>query len=110
MKIVFSPVFVFAPEAPAPLALRRDGDTLTVNGASVDLSALADGHYLPSRDDETGEMIEGTGHPEVVRVNRRDGQLTVWVRMEHTTDAPEAVRFPEPVEMEGDGPVPVPGS
>lgn len=110
MKIIFSPVFVFDPTTPAPLSLRRDGDTLTVNGEALDFSTLADGHYLPTHDDETGELIEGTGHPEVLRVERRNGQLTVRVRLEHATDAPEAVRFPEPVLMEADGPVPVPGA
>jgi len=108
MKIIFSPVFVFDPTRSAPLSMRRDGDTLTVNGEALDFSDLGDGHYMPTHDDDTGEMVEGTGHPEVVRVERRNGKLTVWVRLEHAPDAPEAARFPDPVEMEGDGPVPVP--
>jgi hypothetical protein len=107
MKVIFSPRFALG--EPAPLSLSCAGDVLTINGTALDFSQVGEGETLPERDDETGEITQGTGHEAVLRVTRVGGELQVRVVLEHALDAPEAVRFPEPVTMDTDGPVPVPG-
>lgn len=104
MKIHFSPTSAMVSQ---PLDMLKAGDTITINGAVLDYSGLDEGQSLPSFDAD-GDTIENAGHPLVKSVQRVGGNLVLTVSLQYTEPAPEAVRFPEPVEMEGDGPVPVP--
>jgi hypothetical protein len=90
MKITFTPQSRFD-----ALALHRAGDVLTVNGADLDFSTLGE-----------GEVVHETGSDLVVRAARIDGRIEATVILPYWGDEPVA----EPVEMEGDGPVPVPGT
>lgn len=76
------------------------GDVLTLNGAALDFSALASGAAMTA---------EATGSPWIAGDVTRDGAgvLTVPVLLPIGPDAPEAARFPAPVEVTA-GPVPLP--
>lgn len=81
-----------------------EGATITLCGQTVDLGFLDDGQMVPD--------AEGEGAidcPFITGVTRRIGD-TIFINLllPHGVDAPEAVLFPEPVEMTADGPVPVP--
>lgn len=89
--VIFSPI-----RATGELCLHRVGDVLQINGEAVDLSGVPE-----------GARIEPP-HPAIEAVHRAGGILHVTVILPHGADAPEAVLFPAPVEMTGDGPVPLP--
>jgi hypothetical protein len=98
MKITFTPQSRFD-----ALALHRAGDVLTVNGVELDFSALAEGEALPRL---VGDELHETGSDLVVRAARIDGRIEATVILPYWGDEPVAGL----VEMEGDGPVPVPGT
>lgn len=80
------------------LQLERQGETLIANGAVFDLAALAA---------ETGDT---PGEGWVVSVTAvKDGYAAV-VLLPHGADAPEAVRFPQPVTAKVDGVIALPGA
>ncbi|EPX84479.1 hypothetical protein ruthe_02159 [Rubellimicrobium thermophilum DSM 16684] len=91
------------------LTLIREGETLIINGERVDLSAAAEGAPLDlSQRDEAGDVV--VPHPWIIGpVERRVGRLHLSLLLPHGADAPEAVRFPAPLAVEADGPVPLPG-
>ena len=103
MKILFSPQSRFD-----SLSLHREGDALTINGETLDFSALGEGQALPAYDSDGWEKA-GTGHELITRVARVAGRIEATVVLPYWGEASEAVLFPEPVEMDADGPVPVPG-
>lgn len=79
------------------LDLERQGSLLIANGESYDLAALA-----AAEEDSPGE-----GWVPSVRVTE-DGGLEALVLLPHGAEAPETQRFPAPVTVTTDGPVPVP--
>lgn len=90
MRIVFSPM-----RADAGLTVVRTGDILVINGAEVDL-ATYDAAAAPD------PWIAGQPVQE-------GGVWQVTLILPHGPDAPEAVRYPAPITVTGDGPVPLPG-
>jgi len=77
------------------------GDALLLNGVSLDFGALAAGETLPRA---------GAGSDWIASdiVRREDGEIALTLIVPHGPDAPEATRFPEPITVTGDGPVPLP--
>lgn len=88
MQITLSPV-----RMDESLTVSRSGDVLTINGEAVDLTAYAGGC----------DWIVG------LPVAGPDGWQVTLI-LPHAADAPEAVRWPAPITMEGDGEVPLPGA
>lgn len=96
MKIILSPM-----RRDDKLALSKSGDTLTINGEAFDFSGIPNGATLP-REAITCDWIAGP----VERDNA--GVLTVPLILPHGPSAPEATRFPQPLENVADGPVSLP--
>lgn len=84
----------------APLAAMVAGDTITLNGVSFDLSPLPEGGALPA-----GAMGSSWF---VGAITREDGVLHVGLILPHGHDAPDETRFPAPLLVVADGPVPLP--
>lgn len=95
MKIKFSPQ-----RRNDTLSISKSGDTLTINGDSLDLSAIPDGATLPA-DAIDSEWIVGP-------VEHIDGELHLTVLLPHGRGAPEAQRFPQPITVTQDGEVTLP--
>jgi hypothetical protein len=95
MQITFSPT-----RRDTPMALSRSGDTLTINGEVFDFSPLPEGATLPP-EAIASDWFAGP-------VERVDGALRLTLVLPHGANAPEETRFPAPVAMTGDGPVPMP--
>ena len=94
MLIHLSPV-----RAAAPITASVAGDVLTLDGEALDFGPMAEGDRLPA---------EATGSPHIVgHVERTGGEIVVKLTLPHGADAPEATRFPEPIQA-GDGPVALP--
>ena len=83
--------------------LERQGDTLIIDGESFDFSPLQPGDELSS---------EAVNCPHFVGDIKKSasGELEVTLVLSHETDAPEEVRFPEPLTVTEDGPVLLPGT
>lgn len=92
LTIIFAPV-----RRDGRLTLERQGNTLIAGGESFDLAALAS---------DAGEA-PGEGLVQAARL--LETGLEVVVLLPHGADAPEEVRFPEPVVVETDGKIAVPG-
>jgi hypothetical protein len=96
MIIKLSPV-----RSDASLSVTKSGDTLVINGVSLDFSRLEDGATLPR---------EAVGSEWVIRpVERISGKLAITLILPHAADAPEAVRFPVDIHSPADGAVYLPG-
>ena len=99
-KITLSPQCVDTPDR---LALVADGAVLSINGAALDLSFLADGDTLPAG---------AIDHPLLQRSEIRchGGQIEIdgllFPISLNQTDP--AACFPEPIIVTGDGPIPLP--
>ncbi len=97
MRIQLSPVL---PLAPAALTIYKQGDSLTINGLTLDFSPLPDGATLPA---------EATRCPWVIGpVQRVDGQLEVVLQLPIPIDAGQEARFPRDIESPADGLVVLP--
>lgn len=95
MRISFSPQ-----RRDDDLIVAKHGDTLTVNGDQIDLSVIPDGATLPAAAIDC-EWIAGP-------VERIDGVLHVTLILPHGPNPSQAVAFPAPITVTGDGPVDVP--
>lgn len=95
MRIKLSPV-----RSDAGLTVAKSGDTLVINGMTLDFSRLEEGATLPV-DAISTEAIAGD-------VERLDGQVVVTLQLPHAAAAPEYVRFPHDL-YPADGPVQLPG-
>ncbi|APZ51214.1 hypothetical protein [Salipiger abyssi] len=96
MKIILHPQ-----RRDLPLTLTKAGDVLTFNGEAFDFSALPAGATLPA-DAISSDWITG-------KVERDEaGALIVPVALPHGPTAPEATRFPAPLENVPDGTVALP--
>ncbi|WP_051357822.1 hypothetical protein [Leisingera caerulea] len=82
------------------LTINKAGDSLTINGEVFDFSPLPDGATLP-RDAVACEWLASD-------VERSGGEISLTLILPHGANAPEEIRFPQPVVMAADGPVPVP--
>lgn len=95
MYITFSPI-----RAEAPLILERQGDILTLNGETFDLTPLSEGASLPA---------EATGSDFFVgEISRRAGMLHMTILLPHGQNPPQSTAFPEPILVEMDGRVALP--
>lgn len=95
MIIKLSPV-----RSDAILSVVKLGETLEVNGATLDFSRLDDGSTLPA---------EAIGCEYVIApVERVDGDLVLTLMLPHSADAPQAARFPVDL-YPADGQVQLPG-
>lgn len=77
-----------------PLHLSRTGSRLVLNGTTVDLS----GYDMVA---EPNPWIVGQPFEEA-------GVWHLTLILPHGADAPEETKFPVPVEMAGDGEIPLP--
>ena len=89
MIIQLSPINSYTLSAPE---LVRDGDALIINGERHELAALQ-------------ALTEDEAYPAYIVEVRAD---TITVLLPYTEDAPEAVRFPAPINDPPDGPIPLP--
>ncbi len=95
MKITFHPA-----RSDARLKLERQGDRLLVNNETYDFSAVPEGATLPQAA-VTGDWLADD-------VTRKDGVLHLAVILPIGKDANKKSRFPAPVTLSQDGPVPLP--
>ncbi|MFV3289112.1 tail fiber assembly protein [Pseudomonas sp. NY11955] len=100
MHIKLSPAL---PITPVSLTLYKQGDSLTINGLTLDFSPLPDGASLPA---------EATRCPWVIApVERVGGQLVVVLQLPVPIDASQEARFPRDIVSPADGlvvlPIPV---
>ena len=93
LTVTFAPV-----RREETLVLERQGDTLIANGVVHDLAALA------------ADAGDTPGEGWVVSVTAVKDGYAALVLLPHGADAPEAVRFPQPVIVTEDGTVTLPGS
>lgn len=82
------------------LVVTKNGDTLSINGATFDFGQMPDGATMPSEAVDC-EFIAGP-------VERIDGVLHITLLLPHGADASEAVRFPVPIINPQDGPLEMP--
>lgn len=90
MKIKFNPQ-----RRDDELLLRVEGEIVTVNYISYDLSVIPEGATLPA-DAIYGEMLSG----DISRIN---GELEIVVTLPHKADAPTAITFPQDAVITEDG-------
>lgn len=95
MIIKLSPV-----RSDVQLSVIRSGDTLSINGVTLDFARLPDGATLPAEAVSSNFVIGA--------VERTAGDLVLTLMLPHAADASEAVRFPADIRP-GDGPVHLPG-
>lgn len=84
-------------------AIEISGEALVIDGERFDFAALPVGATLP-RGAIACDWIGG----DVTR--DADGALRIPLILPHGADAPEAIRFPDPVTVRADGPLPLPSS
>ena len=95
MHITLSPV-----RLNETLAASRSGDVLTLNGVAFDFAPLPEGATLPA---------EAVDSPWIVApVSRIDGELHLTLRLPHGPSPRQAVAFPVPINVTGDGPIVLP--
>jgi hypothetical protein len=82
------------------LSIEKAGDALTINGETYDFAPLPDGATLPRAAVACDWLASD--------VERIGGEIHLTLVLPHGCNAPDQTRFPQPVEMIGDGPVPVP--
>lgn len=82
------------------LSVSVEGDAITVNGDTLDLSGLVEGEPL--------DLYE-VGYPWIADNIRRVGEVIhISLLFPLRFGASEAARFPAPIEVATDGPVAVP--
>ena len=96
MHISFSPM-----RRDDTLEVSKTGDVLTINGETLDLSALPDGATLPA-DAVSCEWITGP-------IERIDGEIHLTLILPHGPNPSPEVAFPEPITVTVDGPITLPG-
>lgn len=95
MHITLSPV-----RLDETLTASRAGDVLTLNRQTFDFGPLPEGATLPA---------EAIDSPWIVGpVSRIDGELHLTLRLPHGPNPSQAVAFPEPIKVTGNGPIALP--
>lgn len=77
------------------------GASLVISGTEFDFSFLNDGDTLPNAAIESDAICSD--------VTRTGDTIELTIRLPHGPDAPESVRFPQPILVEQDGPITLPG-
>jgi len=80
-------------------SVSAQGDTITINGEVFDFSQIGEGDTLPNGAVES-EWFVGD-------IERTGGEIVLTLMLPHGANAPEATRFPQPINA-GDGPVTLP--
>ena len=96
-KINLSPV---RSDDTAPV-LSVNGASITINSQEFDFGFLNAGDTLP-KSAIMSEHFCGD-------VSRTGDTVEVTIRLPHGPDAPESIRFPQPILVEQDGPITLPG-
>ena len=96
MRISFSPM-----RRDDTLEVSKTADVLTINGETLDLSALPDGATLPAGA-VSCEWITGP-------IERIDGEIHLTLILPHGANPSPSVAFPEPITVTADGPITLPG-
>lgn len=96
MLLTFTPV-----RSDDRLEIARSGDALELNGRTFDFAPLPAGAVLPQASIAC-DWIAGDVSRDAA------GRLTVPLVLPHGANAPEAARFPAPVDDPPDGPVTLP--
>ncbi|MGV8567210.1 MAG: tail fiber assembly protein [Pseudomonas asiatica] len=95
MLIKLNPVF-----SDRLLTVYKQGDSFTVDGLTMDFSALTEGAVLPA---------EAVGCAWLMApVERTSGRLVLTLTLPHGHDAPYEARFPEDIIFDENGKVPLP--
>jgi hypothetical protein len=95
MRIILSPV-----RSDAELSITKRGETLVVNGISLDFSQMPDGGSLPAT--AVGCVWLSSN------VERVDGDLVLTLLLPYPADAPESARFPTDIISPKDGQIRLP--
>lgn len=98
-RITLSPC-AMVPGDETALSASVAGDVITINGDDLDLSAMADGDTLPASAVEHA-LVVGS-------ISRVNGEIEITLILPVMHNSPEAARFPSPIVMTADGPVPLP--
>lgn len=83
-----------------PVVLKH-GAVITIGPEELDLEFLSAGSVIPGHA-ITSEYVVGD-------VSRTGDTIELTIRLPHGHDAPESVRFPQPIIVEQDGHVRLPG-
>lgn len=83
------------------LTIEKLSSSLIISGVQFDFSFLADGDTLPRSAIQSDVICSD--------VSRIDDVIHITVRLPHGPDAPESVRFPQPILVTQDGPITLPG-
>jgi hypothetical protein len=94
MLLTFSPI-----RHEPPLQVSVAGDVLTLNGLTLDLSALPEGATLPQAAVDCAWLASD--------IHRIGGELQLTLLLPHGANAPEQTLFPEPIVI-AEGPVDLP--
>ena len=97
-KINLSPVR--SDDVPESVAIQ--GASLVIYGTEFDFSFLNGGDTLPNTAIVSDVICSD--------VTRTGDTIEITIRLPHGPDAPESVRFPQPILVEQDGPVTLPGA
>lgn len=97
LKINLSPVRHDA----ANLVVSKLSGILYINGDEFDFGFLSDGDTLPKSAIASEHFCDD--------VTRTGDTIELTLRLPHGPDAPESVRFPQPILVEQDGPITLPG-
>jgi len=95
MHLSFTPV-----RQDRALSVIRQGDSLTINGETFDFAPLQEGDVLPRAAVACDWLTSD--------VTRQDGEIRLTLILPHGAEAPQETRFPQPLSLTGDGPVPLP--
>jgi hypothetical protein len=80
-----------------PLTAERHGDTLVLNGIAHDFTDLPEG----------AQAIPDSGW-FAGPVSRQDGRICLTLILPHGDTAPAETLFPAPLDVQADGPLPLP--
>lgn len=84
------------------ISVSTEGDTITINNGSYDLSVIPDGATLPNAQEATGcEYFVGD-------IERIDGELHITLLLPIAEKAGQEACFPAPIAVEQDGVVELP--
>lgn len=84
-----------------PESVAIQGASLVISGTEFDFSFLDDGDTLPSSAIASDAICSD--------VSRSGDTIELALRLPHGPDAPKSVRFPQPILVEQDGPITLPG-
>lgn len=82
------------------LAVSKSGDVLTINGDTLDLSAVPEGATVENAG-ELHPLLTGT-------IERIGGEIHLTLVLPHGANPPPELAFPQPITATADGPIALP--